>query len=80
MFRSKAEAMAYRWSDYAGPYRPRQCAALIERPHSGKTLFWCSHAGKYGPDGMYCAAHARKYADWLKKSLTSSESSGNVTP
>lgn len=60
--KTKAEAEAYRYTVWGGNpdgyrYRPLRCAFEVHRNPIGCQ---CERRNGYGPDGLYCAQHAKK--------------------
>ena len=58
--RTRAEAQAYRYEQWAGnprgtPYRSGRCAYEVA---VGMLFMQCRRYARYGPDELYCKQHA----------------------
>lgn len=63
--KTRAEAEAHRYRCWAGSgngsrFRPENCAAEV--PDGGRSVLFhqCHNVPGKGPDGLFCAVHAKK--------------------
>jgi len=63
--RTREAAEKHRYNKWAGnpkgiPYSPERCAYEVWERCRGSLSYQCLRKKGYGPDGLYCKAHARK--------------------
>jgi len=66
--RTKEAAAKYRYRRWGGnpagtKYDPERCAYEVWEKGRGCLSYQCLRKKGYGPDGLYCKVHARKFKE-----------------